>query len=405
MSYRRYLVCFATLTAVLSLALAALNVSMDPYGALRHALPLPTQGKILSSTRTAKAEALRHERCDVILLGTSRVRTGIPTTSDLWGERRVCDAALDGTNLYEIEKVFRLALRHQQPTRILLGVDLLLFGDYRSENADFAVSHFNSEASWVEYYAEKLLGRRATEASLKLLKKNLKRRTVHDDERKKKKRRKGKRGKSNLKGTREAVRQTLQQKFFVDEDTYNAFHYSQNRLQLLGEMVKTAREQKIRLDLIINPVHAFQLEAMDRMGIYEHFEQMKLDAARLAGKQGESTGVYLWDFTGYEGYVAESVPHGSKKMRWYSESSHYKENLGKLVVQRITSSNAGDSSSFGRRLFADTAAEQNALVRIQRKKWRSENPSETRWLDMLYEQTAKERERRARSARPGDFTP
>lgn len=405
MSYRRYLTCFAAAAAGLSLVLAALNVASDPYGVFRHTVPLPTQGQILFRTRTAKAETLRHERCDVILLGTSRIQSGIPTTSDVWGEKRVCDAALDGTNLHEIEKVFRLAVQHQRPARILLGVDLLMFGNFRSTNADFDVSYFNPETNWVEYYAEKLIGRRATEASFKLLRKKLTQRPDGTRKNKKKRTKKHKSAKPNLSGTREAVRQTLTKKFFVDEDTYNAFRYSSERLTLLAGMVKTARERNIRLDLVINPVHAIQLETMDRMGIYEQFERMKVDTARLVGQRNEPTGIYLWDFTGYEGLVAEKLPRGSEKMRWYSESSHYKKNLGKLVVQRITGSVPEESATFGTRLFFDSVGAQNTLLRATRERWRDQNPEEVQWLDRLYKQTAKERERRARLARSGKPLP
>jgi len=46
----------------------------------------------------------------------------------------------------------------------------------------------------------------------------------------------------------------------------------------------------------------------------------------------------LWDFSGYNSLTTEDVPpdgDSETQMKWYWESSHYKKELGDLVLDRI----------------------------------------------------------------------
>ena len=56
-----------------------------------------------------------------------------------------------------------------------------------------------------------------------------------------------------------------------------------------------------------------------------------------AARSGESP-YPLWDFSGYNSLTTEDVPpdgDSETQMKWYWESSHYKKELGDLVLDRI----------------------------------------------------------------------
>ena len=374
---RRYL---RHLSAALALglgALVALNLLVDPYGAYRLVrVPRLEAAKPSGGTRVAKAEMLHHSRCEVLILGSSRAEAAIDPRHAAWGTDEVYNAALSGTHMDETAAVCRYALRLPTLRRVVLFADFCSFSENRQPfNADFEASRFNPGRDEVEYHFANLFGGKAAEQSLKTL------RIALTGERP------ATRGDRGL--VVRAPRRRPQHRLAFDKtiehyltapQLYTGFRYTERSLDSLRALARACREHGVTLTVVVPPTHVLQLEAIQQAGLWPTFERWKRDVTaaveeidRAVPAPPEAADIAFWDFSGYAGYVAEEVPAvgaDDAAMRWHWESSHFKKELGDLVICRLqgTPPPGGlDVRDFGVRLTGGNVERHLAALRAERQ--------------------------------------
>ena len=165
-------------------------------------------------------------------------------------------------------------------------------------------------------------------------------------------------------GHRKAFRKAIR-KFLTHPELYNGYVYGRSRLEDFQQIVKLCRERGCELIVIIPPVHALQLETIRQAGLWKDFEKWKRDLvtglAEDAIRHPDSPAISLWDFTAYTGYNAEPVPADADRsaMQWYWESSHFKKELGDLMLARAL----GGEGSFGVRLTRENIEQHLETLR------------------------------------------
>ena len=113
-----------------------------------------------------------------------------------------------------------------------------------------------------------------------------------------------------------------------------------NSFEFLHRIVVFCRENHIDLRIFITPAHAHQIEIAAAMGEWDRIEQGKRDLVRLlaldAGAHGTSLAP-LWDFSGDSSVTDEPLPlaQNRREMRFYWDSSHFKEEVGDWVLDRL----------------------------------------------------------------------
>lgn len=134
-------------------------------------------------------------------------------------------------------------------------------------------------------------------------------------------------------------------------------------LDIIANLIAFAHAHDVRLALAITPRHADALEIYWRFGLWPRVEQFKAQLAAMAAA-GDVT---LWDFMDYSTFTTEGVPASGDRRRptsWFWESTHYKKQLGEVMIERMFGANA---PRFGAKLTPDTVAGRNAEVRTQRQ--------------------------------------
>ncbi|MBF0220187.1 MAG: hypothetical protein HQL49_11780, partial [Gammaproteobacteria bacterium] len=87
--------------------------------------------------------------------------------------------------------------------------------------------------------------------------------------------------------------------------------------------------------------------------------------------------------------TSEPVPAAGDKeseMRWHWESSHYKKELGDLVLDRIFDYHSADRkipSDFGILLMPDNLEQHLAQIRADRERWRSTHSQDIAEIESL----------------------
>lgn len=384
------------LTAGLGIVLAvAFNALMDPLSLLDSpVLPGMNAHKTTvgeSGERRYKAAQIERIKPEILILGTSRVEVGMPGDHPAFGGRRVFNAGLSGTNMLEIDRVFAFALSRSRPQEILLGLDFLTFSKRRGFTADFADSAFANPPASVTFIGWRQKARYLFSVATI----GLSWQTLLD----------------NLKGRPERYNIRGEDQFFerlpspdhrslfgaalrgmlTNVETYAGYSYDPGRMQLLWRMAEVCAREGIRLRLFITPIHAQQFEALRAMGLDETYRKWMrelADGMETLRATHPDAQISLWDFSGYHAFATETVPTRGKTgaaMLWYWESSHFKRELGALLLDRLYDQPEARvlPMEFGVALNAAQVAGRLALLESRRADYAARQPGEVQSVERL----------------------
>lgn len=379
---RRYLCLYGACLAAGLIAIATFNALLDPMGAYPavHLAKLePYRGSYLSS-RAAKAEMVSRGRCDVLLLGSSRVQVGLPVDNPVYGTHQVCNLGLNGTSLPELSAALEFALAHNHLKRVIFAADFEFFSDVRVTGEDFDNSRFNPHINLVEYHFRNLLGADAIDQSWEL---------AHQAPG-------GRVAPMAQRGfipkiiprhrSQRAIFAVRIRAFLTNPETYGAFHYSPERLELFRAMLQRCQSEGTEVVVFIPPVHALQLETIRLAKLWPAFEQWKRDLTALVATENSTTA--LWDFSGYSGARAEIVPESddkSTRMKWYIDSSHFTPELGRILLARVflAAPTQIPPDDFGVRLTPDNVEIDLNHIDQDRETYAVTQAAEVEWVTQL----------------------
>ncbi|CAC9527557.1 hypothetical protein [uncultured Gammaproteobacteria bacterium] len=115
------------------------------------------------------------------------------------------------------------------------------------------------------------------------------------------------------------------------------------------EIVRLSYENNIQLDIVFGPSHIRQWEALDYYRDYNLWLKWKSDVVTSVHKIAHiynKPNYKVFDFSVYHPLTAEDVPHNKEvDMQYHWESSHYKNTLGAIVLDRLTGES--EYSDFG----------------------------------------------------------
>jgi hypothetical protein len=320
---------FATLIGGLTLV-ATLNITADPYAMFRETdvAGFNDQKRLKSANaRTDKSIILKHRVFDTILLGTSTVETGLDPQSDVLASARAFNAALPFSNIEETASVLRYIARHQAPRHVIVGLDFAAFAMARRANEDYAQSGF-SDRSLALIYLQRLFAAETLRDSMTTLRDSVRGKTSPFS----------KHGNYDPRATGAKI--DFRAQFQSSLDAYLTSNYASFRIKpetfdQLREATRDLRNQGVRVDWFISPLHALHLAMIETAGLEPAFEAWKRDVVSLADQIG---GVTVWDFAYRNSITMDPVPGTSPgAMEWYWDAAHYNAHAGDLILCRITS--------------------------------------------------------------------
>lgn len=125
------------------------------------------------------------------------------------------------------------------------------------------------------------------------------------------------------------------------------------------------------MDIIFGPSHIRQWEALNYYLGYDKWLQWKKDvvlSVNKIAKQNNKKQFRIMDFSVYHPFTAEKIPTDkSTKMKYHWEASHYKNELGLIVLDRLI----GDikHSDFGIELNSKNIDAQLKEQRVDRMQY------------------------------------
>jgi hypothetical protein len=369
-----------------------------------------------SHERLYKAARLAQQAPSVLAMGTSRTEVGIRMNHPSWqgSARQRYNAALGGANIYEISRYFEHAHRIHPLKQVVIGLDFLAFNFYKANGPDFDEQLlFKDDQESVLLtlleQAKIYLSGDTFSSSMRTLSCNV--RACSDP--------------YLASGEENPVR--FESGWAQAGGAHNAFViYARKALtdlnfppplrrfsltgpdgaspiQHLRRILEISYRDGVDLRLFISPAHARQWEALAAAGLWPEFERWKrslvLVMAEVATAHPTSAPIPLWDFADYSDVSTEAVPAAGgtmEQMTGYWESSHYKTEVGDLVLNRVL---AGDQTSrrehpdFGILLDVRMLDAHLAAVRWRAEQYRHGHPAEVAEIAALARETESLRNR------------
>lgn len=352
MTYRSYLKLLACFVACGTVVIAGMNWVIDPFYIF--------ESPRISGLNAAKTGFFKHLRSmkplvlevrrntfETIILGSSRAEAGLDPEHPAWGNSKVYNLSIPAPSMYELLRYYEFANEVQDLRTVVLALDFSQFESQTNYEVDQLLQGIHSSSN--HYRASNLV---TTLFSIDALSASA--RTVisqHNPE---------------VEHTplgfgihtwrRKEAARVGQRAVFIDNDKqYISNHWTKrastgdsydgsqtNTLEYFRRLVEESRTHDTNLIVLISPSHAREWSAIWAAGLWPQLEQWKRNlVAILAEDAARHPGMkpyVLWDFSGYNSITTEEVPPAGDtrtQMRWYWEASHYKKEVGDMILEKI----------------------------------------------------------------------
>lgn len=332
MSNKKFVTIVFFFTISLISLVVLVNYIVDPYGIYQTNFfkNKPEQDKNVRLIKALKVLGLKPVS---ISLGTSRVEYGYNPNHKYFSKPSY-NLGLSGAKLYENRLYLEQAIKQGNLKEVLLVVDWIMFSSISMEESKDLEHYFNKNEIYKNLFSLDLF-----RLSLKTIVKYKKSGIYLDNGQiiwDIKQRDIDKRGGHLNLMIRDEKRyyEHLKNKASedIDQDIKSSFKDFRRILEL-------CYQNDIKLDIIFGPSHIRQWEAYDYYQDINVWYKWKKDVVlfveQIANEQKRDP-YRIMDFSVYHELTAEVVPTNSKeKMKYHWESSHYKKELGDIVLDRL----------------------------------------------------------------------
>lgn len=378
---RRYNLTLLALILFNLTLIALFNRGIDPYGIWDSPVFLkvnkvkPQKDK---QVKLFKAIEVNKIEPKIIFLGSSRTEFGLdPRHPALKSNGEHYNLGITATNMYEGMRYFEHAIAAQPDLKtVIVGIDFLMFNEFNPNKANFRDERLETNRIILPDYLSTLWSLNAFTASLKTIKTNIKepKATGFYDDR-------GMRYPEyyirhiyfNL--SPKPISQKLLRQFQNESHLHKNYQLSSTHLEHLQKIVDICKKRGIELKIFISPAHAAQWDSIRSAGLWSVFEQWKREVIKLAP---------VWDFSGYNSITTE--PIRGRRMKNYIESSHYRKEVGDLVLNRMFDYRAETvPEDFGVLITPENIEAHLEKIRSDREAWAKDNSDWVEFIESLKE--------------------
>lgn len=376
--WRRYVTVLGGASLSVIAAVALLNYQVDPY--LIHQWETEQVRQLRPGREKlsawGKTYALARLRPDVLYAGNSRTELGLPTDGAPFGRRTVFNGALSGASLGDALAMVEHAAEVGPPAVVVWGIDAPSFS-MEVGNTDFDRALVATDR-WYLWRRKLIDIKRAVSTDMTLDSVRLLRGTF------------GAVCRSSLAlygqrddvcvrdridgwgGTRGAVVPRVREFIRGAGPTTAA-------MNAFDDGIAQLCRARVQVRVYVNPTHAMSLDALYWAGKWPAMEQWQRQLATMFERHRDrGCDARIVDFSGFNHITTEPIPQagGYEAMTYYWEPSHYRVNVGRLILAQLAGSSAA-AADFGVELVPQTVALHHARQRGARDRYHTEHPHET----------------------------
>jgi hypothetical protein len=391
---RRYLILLAAGSLVLVGVVAAANYLVDPYRIWRSpSLSRYEAARQVAPEYSHRAQLLQATllQADMLFIGTSRTQVGMDPSHDGIRVATAFNLAMPGQKPGETRAILARLSGLGKTENVLWGLDYLVFGcSYLDASAKRLPKRTDRALVSLLFDLETFIATLRV-ARDKVLGSQLSRHVLRD----------GRMVLGSLavvdgQGHRALSQKTERSVVIRLRDRRSSSGCgvtgTTDALESLRDVLSQSHAMSQKLQLAISPIHARQLETIRAAGNWQQFEDWKRALVRINAEEAARANAKpfpLWDFSGYTELTTEPFPplgDTTTQMRWYWESSHYKKELGDLVLDRIFDYKHPDREvpkDFGILLTPENIEPHLTWIRAGRERWATQFPEDVREIAEL----------------------
>lgn len=370
-AYRRFNFGFFVATLLPVVSVGILNAVVDPYGVFN-------SPKVAGWTQ-AKPEKAKHDRlfkaADVtrvkpttIFLGSSRTNQGLdPAHPALSNHQPAYNLALNGPNPYEQLRYLQHAIANNPDLDlVVIGVDFFMFNAANANQPGFSETRLEQKGLVPQDIINVSFSFSALQSSWETIAVN------RSNSAKEAYQPNGFKPYKNIDLSESATNWRFRYSINDYYKLHSNYQFSDQYLNDFQKLVALCKTRGIELKVFISPAHAAQWEAVRATGQWSTFEDWKRKLAKITP---------VWDFSGYNSITTELI---GADMQNYADSSHYRESVGNLVLNRIFAYQEEKvPSDFGVLLTPDNIESHLAKIRSDREVWTKNRPTELKLVQDL----------------------
>lgn len=170
---------------------------------------------------------------------------------------------------------------------------------------------------------------------------------------------------------------------------------SSESLDTFKQILIFSQANRIDLHLFISPEHARKLVLINQLGLWQEFELWKRNLVTLIAENAPEFS--LWDFSGFNNITTEPFPalnDSSTQMQWYWESSHYKKEVGNIILGKMLAENTDSQNypaDFGIQINSTNIDYWLQQTQLKRNDYIKNNPEITAEIMKMVVDTASKR--------------
>jgi hypothetical protein len=378
---RSYVLWFCGVSGAAIASVAALNYIVDPY--LTHQWDTPAVQRLRPPRERlsvwSKTYAVARYRPDVIYLGNSRTEVGMPAPMPEFQGKTVFNGALSGASAGDVMAMARHVLKVSAPEIVVWGLDAPSFSlvvgthDFDRDLVATGSNYFSQRAL---LNIKRSLTVDMTRDSVLLLagrfgavcRSSLALYGQHDEQ-----------CLANRIGGWGGTSTAVAPR--VSEYVRGAGPSGDAMSEFTGVLASMC-QRGIKVRLYINPTHATTADALFWSGKWSGMEQwLRTMTERVSRERGKGCDAKLYDFSGFNSVTTEPIPQAShsKEMAYYWEPSHYRANVGRMIIRRMFGGMQGSAAGdFGIELLPTMLDQHLAAGRAARDDYHQTHPIETR---------------------------
>lgn len=347
---------FVAIGSCIVLLIGIFNLVIDPHDIYRLVSVNGMNAnkiKAYKTVRIAKPYAVVRSRPETVILGTSREELGIDPENILFKFRPVYNLAMPGASVYELLKNFQHARALRPVKMVLLGLEFSFFELISAKS----YGNFNPGRLFVDPpkrwpflkmvktdLLPTLFSLESTKLSFETIENQkepndflengfidadimLKHRVWNNN------------ALDRFIESEEALMKIVDNFWRIGDGYKKQYHPYEN----LREIIELCHRNNIKLFLFVPPTHIRRKALLYKAGLGEAFADWKKKIVTVnenVALQFGKPAFPLWDFSNFNPYTTEELPRntGGGEMKWHWEISHYKKELGDLMLQKIFSS-------------------------------------------------------------------
>ena len=398
MNFLKYLRTWAFFAAGLLILTAGINWLVDPFGFLggpRIENFNAKKTKVPAHEQMSAAIEIMQQKPKVLIMGTSRAQVGLAPTHPGFGARGAFGTTLKGGNMYAMFRYFQHAHALGSLDRVVFALDFFIFNAHRKPREGFREERLAVSADWQPNSMMQFSDQYKALFSIDAIKASVgtvlsQHEEIHprigkllDDPPRK----------AFLSSEWQYLDNGWYEKSGLREFDFIDPKTGKKTFDYFREMVRTCYTEGIDLILLISPSHARHWATLYVAGLWPKFEQWKRELVRIIDEEAAAfpgtEPFTLWDFSGFNPYTTEDVPpfdSADVKMKWYWDSSHFRSELGDIVldiVLRLAGSDSSKAKNFGKKLDPWNIEKHFRSTRRQMSEWRK---THRRDMDEIMEQ-------------------